>query len=311
MKDVKKTLVGLVENMPTPFKSNYEVDVEGLRSNTRWYIEKGIKTGTGVLKAAVMVGDFYQLTNAERKLVIKTVVEAADGDVPVYAGAGSTSTKESVELAQYAEKVGADGLQISPPYYYPPTDEMIYRHYKEVSDNCSLPIVVYNVSELIGRDISVELMRRLLELENVKAVKWGNTTSEANFIDMLDEFADKTIIIINSSLKVLGHMKGARGFIPSFASFWPEWDLKLWKLLENHQYEEAEKHQETFHVYRRETAKIRAENKDWGTSVRRAAMELAGRPAGPPRPPQIPLTAAQKEKLKALLKKLGCPNIED
>ena len=77
MKDVETTLVGLVENMVTPFKKNYEIDVEALKSNTRWLIEKGLRTGMGVLKAAVMVGDFYQLTNAERKTVIKAVVEAA------------------------------------------------------------------------------------------------------------------------------------------------------------------------------------------------------------------------------------------
>lgn len=309
MKDVNKTLVGVIEAMITPFKSNYDVDVERLRSNTRWSIEKGIKTGTGVLKAAVVLGECFKLTDSERKLVIKTVVEAADGEVPVYAGAGSTSTKVCVELAQYAEKVGADGLQIAPPYYYPQTDEEIYRHYKEVSDNCGLPIVIYNSSRLIGHDISIELMGRLLELENVKALKWGNTKNPHNFINMLDEIGDKTIVLINSPYKVLGHMKGAKGFMAGFAAFWPEWDLKLWKLLEEHKYEEAQKHHDAYQIFRRCMAKFNAQNKNSGFSTHRAAMELCGRPAGPPRPPEIPLTPIQKEELKAVLKEIGCPYI--
>ena len=98
MKDIEKVLRGPVVTLVTPYKENLDVDVEGLKSNVRWIIDEGIKDGSGVLKAAVVGGDFFLLTTDERKAVVKAVVEATDGEAPVYAGIGSTSTKVSVDV---------------------------------------------------------------------------------------------------------------------------------------------------------------------------------------------------------------------
>lgn len=308
MKDIEKVLRGPVVTLVTPYKENHDVDVDGLKSNVRWIIDEGIKDGSGVLKAAVVGGDFFLLTTDERKAVIKAVVEAADGEAPVYAGNGSTSTKVSVGLARYAEKVGADGLQLEPPFYWDPTDEQIFQHYKAVSESCNLPIIVYNIGDTTHKDIGIDLMYRLLELENVRALKLGNFLGSHYywFQDMLEEFADKVTVIINSPTRIVyGFMKGAKGWIARYANFWPKQDLRIWRLLEEHRYFEAQKELDRVKDALNEYFKTLPPSLKHGLS--RATLEAAGRYSGPPRN-DIPATDEVKQKIKEILLENGWPD---
>ena len=67
------------------------------------------------------------------------------GRVPVVAGAGSNSTKEAIELAQHAEKAGADAVLVVTPYYNKPTQEGLYQHFKAINDAIGIPIIIYNI----------------------------------------------------------------------------------------------------------------------------------------------------------------------
>ena len=93
------------------------------------------------------------------------------GKVPVIAGAGSNSTAEAIELAQHAEKAGADAVLIVTPYYNKPTQEGLYQHYKAINDAIGIPIIIYNIPARSVIDMSVETMKRLFELKNIAGVK--------------------------------------------------------------------------------------------------------------------------------------------
>ena len=95
----------------------------------------------------------------------------AKGRVPVIAGAGSNSTKEAIELAEHAEKAGADAVLVVTPYYNKPTQEGMYQHFKAINDAIGIPIIIYNIPPRSVIDMSVDTMKRLFELKNIAGVK--------------------------------------------------------------------------------------------------------------------------------------------
>jgi 4-hydroxy-tetrahydrodipicolinate synthase len=104
-------------------------------------------------------------------LLVEWCVAESKGRVPVIAGAGSNSTKEAIELAQHAEKVGAAAVLVVTPYYNKPTQEGLYQHYKAINDAISIPIMIYNIPGRSIVDMSVETMTRLFALKNIAGVK--------------------------------------------------------------------------------------------------------------------------------------------
>ena len=103
--------------------------------------------------------------------MVEWCVEQAKGRVPVVAGAGSNSTKEAIELAQHAEKAGADAVLVVTPYYNKPTQEGLYQHFKAINDAIGIPIIIYNIPPRSVIDMSVDTMKRLFELKNIAGVK--------------------------------------------------------------------------------------------------------------------------------------------
>jgi 4-hydroxy-tetrahydrodipicolinate synthase len=99
------------------------------------------------------------------------VREETAGRVPVIAGTGSNSTAEAIQMTVAAEKLGVDGsLQVS-PYYNRPSQEGIYQHYRAIAESTSLPLILYNIPFRTGRNIDLDTMLRLSEIENIVGVK--------------------------------------------------------------------------------------------------------------------------------------------
>lgn len=117
----------------TPFKGNEDVDYEGLKENNQFLVEKS-KGEPLVLVPAGNTGEKYALTDEEWKKVIKTVVDAANGKVPVIPSASHSGTRPALERAKYAQDVGADGVMVVLPYYHVPEEEGLYLHYKKICD---------------------------------------------------------------------------------------------------------------------------------------------------------------------------------
>ena len=150
----------------TPFK-NGGLDERAFRELVDWQIAEG----TDGLVPVGTTGESPTLSHDEHHMVVEWTIEQAKGRVPVMAGAGSNSTAEAVDLAKHAEKAGADAVLVVAPYYNKPSQEGIYRHFKAVNDAINIPIFVYNIPPRSVIDISVETMKRLSELPNIKGCK--------------------------------------------------------------------------------------------------------------------------------------------
>ncbi len=129
----------------TPFK-NGSVDEKAFRDLVDWQIAEG----TNGLVPVGTTGESPTLSHDEHEEVVEWCVEQARGRVPVIAGAGSNSTKEAVELAQHAEKAGADAVLVVTPYYNKPTQEGLYQHFKAINDAIGIPIIIYNIPAPLG-----------------------------------------------------------------------------------------------------------------------------------------------------------------
>jgi len=150
----------------TPFK-NGSLDEGAFRGLVNWQIAEG----TNGLVPVGTTGESPTLSHDEHKKVVEWCVAEAKGRVPVIAGAGSNSTREAIELAQHAEKAGADAVLVVTPYYNKPTQEGMYQHFKAVNDAIGIPIIIYNIPPRSVIDMSVDTMQRLFELKNIAGVK--------------------------------------------------------------------------------------------------------------------------------------------
>src|SRR6201985_1436911 len=150
----------------TPFK-NGGLDEAAFRSLVNWQISEG----THGLVPGGPTGESPTWSHDEHKKVCEWCIDEAAGRVPVVAGAGSNSTKEAIELAEHAEKAGADAGLVVTPYYNKPTQEGMYQHFKAINDAIGIPILIYNIPPRSVIDMSVETMKRLWELKNIAGVK--------------------------------------------------------------------------------------------------------------------------------------------
>jgi 4-hydroxy-tetrahydrodipicolinate synthase len=150
----------------TPFQ-NGTLDEKAFRALVVWQIDEG----TNGLVPVGTTGESPTLSHDEHRQVVEWCIAEARGRVPVIAGAGSNSTREAVELAQHAEKAGANAVLVVTPYYNKPTQEGLYQHFKAINDAIGIPIIIYNIPARSVIDMSVDTMKRLYELKNIAGVK--------------------------------------------------------------------------------------------------------------------------------------------
>jgi dihydrodipicolinate synthase/N-acetylneuraminate lyase len=236
-------LCGCYVTIPTPFRDDADlaVDLEAIRRHVNFVIDGGIKTGTGVLLAGGAAGDFSTLSFDERVQIATTVVEAAAGRIPVAMGAQTTNTRELIELARAAARLGAEYIQVSPPFYFSHTEEDFYEYVVAAASAADIGLIIYN-TYWTSYGVSNAMVQRLAALPNVIGLKWAAPdTGFMEFEQVVSHFADQFSIIDNQLRFVSSHMLGARGIELHICNHWPQWGAQLWQLLENHQYLEAQK----------------------------------------------------------------------
>jgi len=158
----KGSIVALI----TPFKSN-KLDEDSYIS----IIHHHLNNGTSGLVPAGTTGESPTLNHKEHHKVIELCVQESKGKIPVIAGTGSNSTDEAISLTKFAEKSGVDAVLVVTPYYNKPTQEGLYQHFKAINDNCSIPILIYNIPPRSVVDMNIDTMSRLFELKNIIGVK--------------------------------------------------------------------------------------------------------------------------------------------
>jgi 4-hydroxy-tetrahydrodipicolinate synthase len=158
---------GSITALVTPFKDG-ALDEKRFQDFVEWQIAEG---SNGLVPVGT-TGESPTLSHDEHKRVVELCIEAANGRVPVMAGAGSNNTAEAIDLAVFAEKAGANGLLVVTPYYNKPNQAGLKAHYRAIDDEVGVPIFIYNIPGRSVIDMSSETMAELHKTgKNIAGVK--------------------------------------------------------------------------------------------------------------------------------------------
>mgnify|MGYP005838591047 CR=1 FL=1 len=225
----KARLAGCYITIPTMFRDpDLEIAPAAITRHVRWLMARGIDERYGTFLAGGAAGDFSTMTFDERVRVAATVVEAAEGRVPVAMGAQTTSTRELRRLARAAAALGCEYIQVSCPFYFVHTEEDFYEYVCEAADAADIGIILYNTF-WTSAGVSFRLVERLVErVPTFVGLKWACPRTDAmEFEDVVASFADQLTVIDNHLMFAISAMLGARAFEVHLANYWPEWGVKL------------------------------------------------------------------------------------
>lgn len=281
---------GSIVALVTPFK-NGEIDEEVYRE----LIEMQIENGTNAIVPCGTTGESATLSMKEHDRMIDIAVEAVKGRVPVIAGTGGNSTSEAIELTAHAKKAGVDATLQVTPYYNKPTQEGLYRHFKAIAEAVPLPQVLYNVPGRTSVNMLPETVARLAELAEVVAVKEasGNLVQMAEIVRLA---GDKITLLAgddNVTLPVLAI--GGKGVISVIANIVPRDAADIIKAWEQGDVEKAKT------LYYRLLPLCLAMFYETNPAPVKTALALMGKIREDLRLPLAPMSAANVERLKAVL----------
>ncbi len=282
---------GIIPALVTHFQENFDVDFEGIAGNLD-YLEKHVNA----FVPAGTTGEAATLSYEEHIEVVKYVCEVSKK--PVIAGAGSNSTREALYLAKEVEKAGADAAMFVTPYYNKPNPDGLVEHYSKISEEISIPIIVYNVPSRTGINTTPETVRRLSEIDGVAGIKEasGNLKQVAEIIKITPE--EFVLLSGDDFLTLPVLLMGGKGVISVAANVAPHIMQEMYQAFRNGNVERArELHYRLMPLY--DALFI-----DTNPVPVKRAMELMGLAAGKPRLPLVELNEEKTEKLKAVLKKL-------
>ncbi len=157
---------GVATALITPF-SNDRIDYDSLER----IIDFQIGSGIDALVITGTTGEAPTIDDEEKRDLFRIAGEMIGGRVPFIAGTGTNDTRHVIRLCEYASEAGADGFLINNPYYNKSSDEGIYASFMSIANNVDREIILYNVPSRTGKNMSAELMLRLLEHENISSIK--------------------------------------------------------------------------------------------------------------------------------------------
>ena len=159
-------LRGTYTALVTPFRDG-AVDEDALRALLEFQVREGID---GVVPCGT-TGEASTLSYEEHERVIALTVKWVGDRVPVIAGTGSNSTRETIELTEIAKNLGAHMALVVAPYYNRPTQAGLYNHFRQIAEEVDIPLVLYNIPARTGVNMLPDLVARLAQIPNIAGIK--------------------------------------------------------------------------------------------------------------------------------------------
>jgi 4-hydroxy-tetrahydrodipicolinate synthase len=282
---------GSIVAIVTPFKKG-KFDEKAFCKLIDWHI----KQGTHGIVPCGTTGEASTLDFDEHYRVIEVAVKCVNKRIPVIAGTGANSTSEAIELTKKAHKLGADGALLVTPYYNKPTQEGLYRHFKAVADACKIPLVLYNVPGRTSLNMLPSTIARIAEnCKNVVCVKEA-TGDMKQVSELIRLVGDRLTILSGDDFTNLPlYALGGEGAISVTANIAPKMVAEAYNAWKRGEVETAR----SIH-YQLEPLNAAMFIETNPIPVK-TALALMGKITEEFRLPLCEMSAANKEKLKAVL----------
>ena len=278
---------GVLPALITPFTDDGDaIDAAALAAA----VDRLIAGGVAGLVPGGSTGEFTTLSHAERRQLVEVTVEAAAGRVPVVAGTGALSTRETVELSVHAERAGAAAVMVVPPFYDALSWRELLAHYTAVADAIGIPVMYYNLPSASGVTLTAAQLREL----PVSSLK--DTGGDAVAATELIQTGGPTLLNGWDTLTFAALAAGVRAVVWGVASILPERCVELHRLLIDDIDLPAARE-----LWARLWPLCRfLEDQSYPAAVK-AACRLVGDSTGPVRAPLQPLDDAATSELRTLL----------
>jgi len=220
---------GVIPAFYACYNSKGDISPDGVRNLTRYLIDKGVQ-GLYVCGSS---GECIYQSVAERKLVLENVMSVAKGKVVVIAHVACNNTADSMELARHAQSVGVDAIASIPPIYFHLPDFAIAQYWNDISNAApDTDFIIYNIPQLAGVALSMNLFRMMLDNPRVVAVK--NSSMPTQDIQMFKAEGGEAFTVFNGPDEqfVAGRAIGADGGIGGTYAVMPELFLTMDRLVE-------------------------------------------------------------------------------
>ncbi|WP_124460211.1 4-hydroxy-tetrahydrodipicolinate synthase [Variovorax sp. KBW07] len=287
---------GVVPAMATPFTADHRLD----EARVGELIESYIQAGVHGISVAGSQGEFFALDTEEHIRLLELSMRAIDGRVPLYAGTGGATTRQAIALTQAAEAMGADLALVITPYFVQPSQDELVAHYTAVAKATKLPVMLYNNPPRTSVNVlPATLARCMRAADNIVGMKdsGGDLTQSIEYLLTAPRpallFSGRDTI----ALSMMFH--GAQGTISPAANVFPELMVRMYDALRAGNHDEALRLSNVFAPLRAAWA--------WGSFpvVIKEAMALAGRSAGPTRPPVAALPEKARADLAAVVTRIA------
>lgn len=288
---LRNKLTGVIAFPITPFKEDLSLDLPGLHQN----LNKLLEYPVSAVVPAGGTGELYSLTPAEYLRVIELTALAVEDRVPVIAGVGF-GQRLGVEMAQAAEKAGADGLLVFPPYYSQADDEGLFEYYRSIGSSTKLGLIIYS------RDwarFAPAMVERLAAIPNLVAWKDGHGDIR-QLQSIMYCVGERLQWIGGAGDDMIGayYSTGIRAFSSSIATVAPALSLKLHELAVADDNEALAELLETCVI---PLYVLRSRRRGYEVSAMKAMMDLVGLNGGPVRPPLVNVTPEELDELRTIL----------
>jgi len=211
----------------TPFTSEGKVDYAGIEKNIDWLIKKGVH---GLIPLG-STGEFASLEDEEKREITRIVIETAGGRVPVVVGATAETTEKAISNAQFAEKAGAAGVLVLPPYYYSPDQIEIFEHYRSIASAIGIPLMIYNNPASSKVDIQADTVAQLSLVPRIEYIKESSGDIK-RLTDIRIKTEDRITIFCGwEDMVYESFVMGARGWVSVLGNILPKECVELFDLV--------------------------------------------------------------------------------
>ena len=281
--------------MVTPFRE----DGSGIdEAATRRFVDWQIREGVPGLIPLGSTGEFLSVSDEERTRLVEILVDQAKGRIPIVVGTAAEWTDVAVRHSREAERLGAAGVMVVPPFYSSPTEDELFEHYRRIGEAISIPVMVYNNPNTSNVDLRPEFVARLGEIDAVRYIK--ESSGDVTRVREIARLSGGRVTVFAGYHPFDSMLLGADGYVSVCGNIVPRLSSDIYRLTVTEG--DVGAGREVYHLL---LPLLDAIAGDLYVSATRAGMEMVGMPAGNPRPPRLPLPDAPRRALRAVLEDLG------